>query len=381
MRFAIPIALLLPGFVIAQTVLPTDILYFKQAPSYCLSFDEDATGGKTEMFADINCDNVLNGSDFYLSTPPTPTPGGSDTELQWNNSGVLDGTDFATVDDVNDELIITGTLDTSAGDLLVEQNFAGQCTGACSQQGLMCIGWVSGQPILYNCDSETFWTRTGAYMTIDQNLAFDVEWNFGGGIFVLPNAATCPPSECDEGGEQSRVCIERNASSGQKLLVCEGTSGWVAAGGGGTGAGSGAPNYTQSFTAQTSVTLTHNLGTKNLIVSCYDTTDIVIGPDSIDIDAADPWDVVVGFTESETGRCVVNGLMNAGRHVETFTAETTVTVTGATHGLGTNMVSVNCYNDSDPRDIVGPDSVTVDDGTNDVVITFFESETGKCVLQ
>jgi len=141
-----------------------------------------------------------------------------------------------------------------------------------------------------------------------------------------------------------------------------------------------ASNYTQSFTTQTSVTLTHNLGTKNIIVACYDATDIFIAPHRIDIGAADPWDTVVTFYETETGRCVVNG-NSSGRYTATVTATTTVTVTGSTHGLGTNMIDVSCYNDADPRVGVEPHRVTVDDGTNDVVITFFETETGKCVLQ
>lgn len=149
----------------------------------------------------------------------------------------------------------------------------------------------------------------------------------------------------------------------------------------GGGSASGAPNYSQSFSSQTSVTLTHALGTKNILVQCYDSTDIAIGPNDLDIDAADPWNAVVTFAASQTGRCIVNGLMNAGRYTATVTAQTTVTVTGATHGLGTNMLAVTCYDDSDPRARVEPNTVTADDGTNDVVITFFEAETGQCVLQ
>ena len=160
---------------------------------------------------------------------------------------------------------------------------------------------------------------------------------------------------------------------------------WAATGdaptGGGGGSASGAPNYTQSFTSETSVTLTHALGTKNVLVACYDSTDLAIGPDGIDINPTDPWAVVVTFEEAETGRCVVNGLMNSGRYTASFSGQTTVTVTGATHGIGTNMLAVTCYDDADPRNTVGPDNVTVDDGTFDVVVTFFESETGKCVLQ
>jgi hypothetical protein len=143
----------------------------------------------------------------------------------------------------------------------------------------------------------------------------------------------------------------------------------------------GRTNYTQAFSAQTSVTLTHSFGTANLIVGCYDSTDIQIEPASVDIDPSDPFDVVVTFLESETGRCVVNGISSVSRYATTFTAQTSITVTGATHGLGTTMLNVSCFDDADPRMRVEPDTVSVDDGTNDVVIAFLESETGKCVLQ
>jgi len=146
-----------------------------------------------------------------------------------------------------------------------------------------------------------------------------------------------------------------------------------------TGTG-GAPNYSQSFSGQTSVTLTHNAGTKNVLVSCYDATDIFLSPHRIDIGAADPWDIVVTFFEAETGRCVVNG-NNVSRYTATVSATTSVSVAGTTHGLGTNMINVSCYDDATPRARVEPDKVTVADTTNDVVITFFETETGKCVLQ
>lgn len=138
-------------------------------------------------------------------------------------------------------------------------------------------------------------------------------------------------------------------------------------------------NYSQSFTSQTSVTLTHNLGTNNLITMCYDASDIWVSPSRIDIAANAPWSVVTTFSESFTGRCVVNGI-TSGRYVASFTSQTTVTITGNTHRVGTNMVDVTCYNNSDPRVRIEPGQITVDDGTNDVVLTFSEAVSGQCTL-
>ncbi len=144
--------------------------------------------------------------------------------------------------------------------------------------------------------------------------------------------------------------------------------------------GDGQANYSQAFTSETAVTLTHNLGTPNVLAACYDSSDQHIGADDVTIGGSDPWDVTVNFETAQTGRCVVNG-RSGGRYVETFTAQTTVTVTGTTHGLGTPYVDVECFDDSSPRERVEPDLVTVADSTHDVVITFFSAETGRCVLQ
>ena len=149
-----------------------------------------------------------------------------------------------------------------------------------------------------------------------------------------------------------------------------------------SGADGSGSNYTQAFTTQTSVSITHNLGTDNLVMDCYDTNDQHIQPDTYTIGASDPWNIAVTFFVAQTGRCVVNGSGGAGdRYVTVFSAQTAVTVTGATHGLAGSPLAISCYDDSDPRERVSPDDVTFDDANGDVVITFFAAETGKCVLQ
>lgn len=64
-----------------------------------------------------------------------------------------------------------------------------------------------------------------------------------------------------------------------------------------------------------------------------------------------------------------------------FTAQTTVTVPGTTHGLGTKDLHMTVYDTSSPRvkEIV-PNSKEVNPSTFDVVITFAQAQSGRLVL-
>jgi hypothetical protein len=107
----------------------------------------------------------------------------------------------------------------------------------------------------------------------------------------------------------SSLCVNRSEGA---IYVCNSSNLWqqISGGTGGGGGGTGEFNYSQAFSSATSVTLAHNLGTENVLVSCYDSDDIQIYPDTVDIGTADPWDVVVTFEVAQTGRCVVNGSGN-----------------------------------------------------------------------
>jgi hypothetical protein len=91
---------------------------------------------------------------------------------------------------------------------------------------------------------------------------------------------------------------QAGATTGQ-ALVWNGSQ-WAP----GTVSGSGTANYSQSFTSQTSVTLTHNAGTTNVLVACYDSSNVEIIPQSVTIASANS--VTVTFGSATTGRCVVN---------------------------------------------------------------------------
>jgi hypothetical protein len=74
-----------------------------------------------------------------------------------------------------------------------------------------------------------------------------------------------------------------------------------------TGAGciTSVENYSQAFTAATSVTLNHNLKTTNIVLQCYTSGNSGIEYDSLTV--ADANTAVVGFAKAQSGRCTVNG--------------------------------------------------------------------------
>jgi hypothetical protein len=62
-------------------------------------------------------------------------------------------------------------------------------------------------------------------------------------------------------------------------------------------------SYSTTFSAVSSVTVTHNLGTKNVMVMCYGSDDAMFWPSSIVTTSTSVVDIV--FTASRTGRVVV----------------------------------------------------------------------------
>lgn len=80
-------------------------------------------------------------------------------------------------------------------------------------------------------------------------------------------------------------------------------------------AGLGAPLYSQSFSSQTSVALTHNYGTTNVQVQCFDggTPAVMIGPNSLAL--TDSNTVTVTFTTSQSGKCTVSASGGSGTSV------------------------------------------------------------------
>ncbi|MGD0200089.1 MAG: hypothetical protein ABSD27_04990 [Bryobacteraceae bacterium] len=65
---------------------------------------------------------------------------------------------------------------------------------------------------------------------------------------------------------------------------------------------------------------------------------------------------------------------------QTFTDQTTVTITGAAHGFGTAKLIVDCYDSSSPSVRLTPSSVSVNTTSYDVTVVFATAQSGRCVI-
>jgi hypothetical protein len=153
-----------------------------------------------------------------------------------------------------------------------------------------------------------------------------------------------------------------------------------AACGSGSGGGGGAPNYSQAFTAQTSVALTHGLGTPNLILACFDGSDNHLEPSGWTIAGAAPYAITVSFSAAQTGRCVVNG-NGSSKYSAAFSSQTSISVPGTTHLLGTCDVHVAIFDAGSPSQRVEPNAVTCNSTTKDIALSFAVSQSGRYTIQ
>lgn len=188
---------------------------------------------------------------------------------------------------------------------------------------------------------------------------------------VFANARIPGPGASSFGGITTTACsggqaVQSYDSSG--LPVC------ITAGSGSAGAGSS----TSSFTAQTSVTLAHNLNSKNILVTCYDGSDNWIDWNTLATTSVNA--ATVTFTSAQTGRCTAALGGGGSRYHSQFTSQTSITFLGTVHNLGSPDLQVVCKDNSSPRQVVEPNTVTIDDNTFDVVITFSTAQTGACSI-
>jgi hypothetical protein len=121
---------------------------------------------------------------------------------------------------------------------------------------------------------------------------------------------------------------------------------------------------------------THGKGTTPTIAGCRDSSGLVYEPGLISVN--DSGDVTIASATAMTGHCYIAGLSaGSGQYVATM-AQASMTIMGATHGLGTNPVLGGCYDGSNNG--FEPGSVIVND-YGDVTITSAVAMTGKCVLR
>ena len=141
---------------------------------------------------------------------------------------------------------------------------------------------------------------------------------------------------------------------------------------------------TDTFSSVTSKAVTHNFGTKNVIVSVYDSNDQVIIPASITTTNVNV--VTVTFATATSGRVVVakGGHIVSGSIPVEIVEETTVldtftssTSKAVTHNFGTKNVLVSVYDNTDKM-IIPQEIVTTD--VNTVTITLATATTGRVIV-
>lgn len=68
-------------------------------------------------------------------------------------------------------------------------------------------------------------------------------------------------------------------------------------------------------------------------------------------------------------------------YAATFVNQTTLVVTGATHALGTADLGVCIYDSaSGTRNLLIPNSVSIDSNTFNITVTFVQSQSGRIVI-
>jgi hypothetical protein len=138
----------------------------------------------------------------------------------------------------------------------------------------------------------------------------------------------------------------------------------------GIGANPTTAEYTTSWTAQTSVVVTHNLGSSNVFVQVRDASGNLVIPQNIAITSSTV--VTLTFGAAFTGSVLVVALPSPVRQYNaSWSAQTSVTVS---HNLGTTAVIVQVYDASGNQEI--PQNIAITDA-NTVTLTFGASFTGS----
>jgi len=141
---------------------------------------------------------------------------------------------------------------------------------------------------------------------------------------------------------------------------------------------SGTPTYLfTKAVAGTSWVVSHNLGSQYVSVTCYDSSDEIIIPDSIV--ATDVNTTTITFSTSRTGKAVV--IPNSG--TTTNNSSYLHTQSGASaswsvdHSLNDSYPVVQVYDSSD--DVIIPSTIEIVDADN-LTITFSSAITGKAKI-
>ncbi len=140
----------------------------------------------------------------------------------------------------------------------------------------------------------------------------------------------------------------------------------------------GGPNFQQSFTSATSVTLAHNLNSTSIVFNCFDnsTPPLWILPQSVALTNANT--LTVTFASAQTGSCVVNadGAGSTPNFQQAFSSATSVTLA---HNLNSTSIVFDCFDNSTPPLWILPKSATMTNA-NTLTVNFAAAQSGSCAV-
>ena len=148
----------------------------------------------------------------------------------------------------------------------------------------------------------------------------------------------------------------------------------VSSGGAGSGGGGGMNlNSANTYAAGAKQTMSANATTAGLSLSPGGLPSIAAAGDlAVDANAGN-----VLKTYNGTAWVVAAG---GGAYASSFSAQTSVTITGTAHQLNTANLIVNCYDTETPAMEVDPNTVSVNLATYDVTVSFAQPQSGRCVV-
>ena len=131
---------------------------------------------------------------------------------------------------------------------------------------------------------------------------------------------------------------------------------------------------------------TYASGARQKFSGSATTAGLQVAPSALPT-AAQTGDLVVDSGDSNQLK-VYNGTSWVGatpsvtpaNYVTTFIGQTTVSVPGTTHRLGTANLLVACYDGSVPANMIEPSTITVDPSSYNVTVLFPASQSGRCVI-
>jgi hypothetical protein len=225
-------------------------------------------------------------------------------------------------------------------------------------------------------------TSTGGQAPV---LSIASAFNLTGKTSTAPiKSGTSPPGTCGVG----EYFYDTDATVGQNTYACTSTNTWTLQGDGSPSTAFSAitsgTNTTATMTVGSGATFQANNATRTAPMksgtappgTCtvgdyfYD-SDATVGQNTYACTSTNTW--TLQGDGSGGGAGVAN-------YETSFSAQTSVTITGATHGFAHRKILIEAYDNSTPRQRIVPSLVTVDSSTFDVVVTFAASTTGLIML-